>query len=230
MFIMSENVVILLRLLLAFVLSGLIGLEREIHGRAAGLKTHILVSVGSTLIMLTSIYMAETFTGITSADPSRIAAGVVTGIGFIGAGTILRSRASVVGLTTAASLWASAGVGLAVGCGFYVGAIFATALILFSLIFLGGFEKKIIRKELCKSLEIRTSSGANQLHQIRGILADYNAQIKNLEIDKLEQSDIIKLRIDLQLDSDRQSKQIVADILKIEGVEKAEWVDTKKSK
>lgn len=230
MFIMSENAIILFRLLLAFVLSGLIGLERETHGRAAGLRTHILVGVGSTLIMLTSIYMTEVFTGATSADPTRVAAGVVTGIGFIGAGTILRFRASVMGLTTAASLWASAGVGLAIGCGFYIGAVFTTALILFSLIFLGRFEKKIIRKELSKSLEVRTSSGANQLHQIRGVLADYNTQIKDLEIDKLEQSDIIKLRIDLKLDSDKQSKQIVADILKIEGVEEAKWTDVRKSK
>lgn len=211
------------RLILAVVLSGLIGLERETHGRAAGLRTHILVGIGSTLIMLTSIFIAQSNLGTVSADPGRVAAGVVTGIGFIGAGTILRFRASIKGLTTAASLWASAGVGLAVGCGFFKGAILATVLILFCLISLGRFERRIIRKDIYKYLEVKTSSGANQLQQIRGILADYKTQIKNLEIDKLEQPDMIKLKINLKLTSDEENERIISDILRIEGVQEASW-------
>ncbi len=142
---MVGDIEIIKRLVIAAILSGLIGLERETHGRGAGFRTHILVCLGSTLIMLTSIHIFEIYKGVASVDPSRIAAQVVSGIGFLGAGTILRFRASVRGLTTAASLWAVAGIGLAVGNGFYVGAYATTALILITLFFLSKVES-IIRK------------------------------------------------------------------------------------
>ncbi|HDM37714.1 MAG TPA: MgtC/SapB family protein, partial [Candidatus Omnitrophica bacterium] len=90
------------------------------------------------------------------ADPGRVAAGVVTGIGFIGAGTIIRFRASVRGLTTAASLWVTAGIGLAIGSGFYLGALITTALILFALVFLGRFERFISKKKMSKDATYRT--------------------------------------------------------------------------
>ena len=143
---MIGNIDVIYRLILAVILSGLIGLEREIHGREAGLRTHILVGIGASLIMLTSIYIASQYAMSNSADPGRVAAGVVAGIGFIGAGTIIRSRASIKGLTTAASLWATAGIGLAIGSGFYLGALITTILILFSLIFLGRIERFIARR------------------------------------------------------------------------------------
>ncbi len=143
---MIEDIDAIFRLLLSVVLSGLIGLERESHGREAGLRTHILVGIGATLIMLTSVYISKQYGLGNSADPGRVAAGVVTGIGFIGAGTIIRFRASVRGLTTAASLWVTAGIGLAIGSGFYLGALITTALILFALVFLGRFERFISKK------------------------------------------------------------------------------------
>jgi putative Mg2+ transporter-C (MgtC) family protein len=142
---MIEDIDVIFRLILAVLLSGLIGLERETHGREAGLRTHILVGLGATLIMLTSIYLAHQHGVGNPADPGRVAAGVVTGIGFIGAGTIIRFKASVKGLTTAASLWASAGIGLAIGCGFYLGALVTAGLILFVLVFLGRLERFITR-------------------------------------------------------------------------------------
>lgn len=117
------------RLFLAAALGGIIGFEREKHSkRVAGFRTHILVSMGSSLIMLISMYIFEIYAGKAPVDPARIAAGVVTGIGFLGAGTIIRSGESVKGLTTAASLWTVSGIGLAVGCGFYI-AGWATAII-----------------------------------------------------------------------------------------------------
>ena len=126
---------IILRLVLAVVLSGLIGFERQIHRRTAGLRTHILVSLGSCLIMLTSMYVFDIYKNVTSLDPSRIAAGVITGIGFLGAGAIMREREGVKGLTTAASLWVVAAIGLAVGCGFYNAAAYTTILTLVVLLF-----------------------------------------------------------------------------------------------
>jgi putative Mg2+ transporter-C (MgtC) family protein len=133
---MISDTQVVLRLFLAAALGGIIGFEREKHNRRiAGLRTHILVSVGSALIMLVSIYVFYSYTGKTAVDPARIAAGVVTGIGFLGAGTIIRSGESVKGLTTAASLWTVSGIGLAVGCGFYI-AGWATTIIALATLYL----------------------------------------------------------------------------------------------
>ena len=137
---MLSDLQVVLRLFLAAALGGIIGFEREKHNRGmAGFRTHILVSIGSSLIMLVSIYIFEIYAGKAPVDPARIAAGVVTGIGFLGAGTIIRSGESVKGLTTAASLWTVSGIGLAVGCGFYIAAC-ATAVIAFAALY---FLRKI---------------------------------------------------------------------------------------
>lgn len=138
---------IIFRLILSVFLSGLIGLERQVHRRYAGLRTHILVSLGSCLIMLTSLYVFDIYRDKASLDPARIAAGVITGIGFLGAGAIIRDRDGVKGLTTAASLWVASGIGLAVGCGFQRGAIYTTALALIVLFFLRYFEDILFGKD-----------------------------------------------------------------------------------
>jgi putative Mg2+ transporter-C (MgtC) family protein len=140
---MLSNIIVIQRLLLSFVLGGIIGLEREKKGSSAGLRTHILVCMGSSLIMLTSLYIFEVYKGIATVDPSRIAAGVVTGIGFIGAGTIITSRAKAKGLTTAASIWVSSAIGLAAGCGFWLAAIITTVMTFIALAFLKHLEKKL---------------------------------------------------------------------------------------
>ncbi len=125
-----------LKLGLAVLLGGAVGLEREASDKPAGLRTHILICLGSALMMILSIRVAQDF-AVTAADPGRIAQGVITGIGFLGAGTILHSRGGVTGLTTAATTWAVAGVGLALGSGFYLLAAAAAILILAVLWVLG---------------------------------------------------------------------------------------------
>lgn len=145
---MLTDMQIIGRLTLSVVLSGLIGLERQIHRHSAGLRTHILVSLGSCLIMLTSLYVFDIYNSKVPLDPTRIAAGVITGIGFLGAGAIIRDNVGIRGLTTAASLWVVAGIGLAVGCGFYTAAGFASALALTVLFFLRHFEEKVIDKKI----------------------------------------------------------------------------------
>lgn len=144
---MITNGQIFVRLMLSVILSGFIGLERQLHRRTAGLRTHILVSLGSCLIMLTSLYVFDIYKDKVPLDPSRIAAGVITGIGFLGAGAIIRERADVKGLTTAASLWIVAGLGLAVGVGFYSASILTTILALAVLLLLRHFESAIFFKE-----------------------------------------------------------------------------------
>jgi len=124
----SWDTSILCRLLLAALLGGLIGFERETGGKPAGMRTHALVCLGSALFMIISVSSPEFASGTRTVDPGRIAAGVVTGVGFLGAGTILRAGGSVRGLTTAASVWTVAAIGLAVGVGYYMTAAVATAL------------------------------------------------------------------------------------------------------
>ena len=141
---------VIIRTILSAVLGGVIGMEREIHSHEAGLRTHILVCMGSSLIMLTSLYVFDIYKEINVVDPSRIAAGAITGIGFIGAGAIIRYGGSIKGLTTAASLWITAGVGLAVGCGFYLAGIFTTIVTVAVLLILRNFEKDLLKKEEVK--------------------------------------------------------------------------------
>ncbi len=128
-----------IRLLLAALLGALIGLERELHGRAAGLRTHLLVGMGSALAMIVSLHFGEVYGSLApdatsvQVDPARLAYGVMAGIGFIGAGTIIRHGIGIRGLTTAASLWSTASVGLACGFGMKYIAIFAATVVVFVL-------------------------------------------------------------------------------------------------
>lgn len=220
---MVNDVEMILRLILAAILSGLIGYEREIHGRAAGLRTHILVCIGATLIMLTSMHIFEIYRGLATPDPARIAAQVVSGIGFLGAGTILRFKASVRGLTTAASLWSVAGIGLAVGSGLYVPAVVTTILILATLFFLTRIEKLILRKDWYKILEVETKSGASQLEDIRSILSEYEIEIKDFEVQKAASENDMILRMSLKLLTNEYDNEIVSKIRQLEGVKKANW-------
>ena len=132
---------IIVRLSLALILGGIIGMERQQKQRPAGFRTYIIVCLGATLACITNVYMVTYLGG---GDPARIPAQVISGIGFLGAGTILVTRNShVKGLTTAAGLWSVATIGVAVGCGFYTGAIICTLAIEFSLAFLMYFDKKL---------------------------------------------------------------------------------------
>ena len=137
---MVSDYEMVLRLLSAVICSGLIGLEREFARHEAGLRTHIMVCLGSTLIMLTSVSIFDIYKTQANVDPSRIAAGVITGIGFLGAGTIIRSPEGVRGLTTASSLWVVASLGLAIGLGLYKTALVVTVLTLIVLLVLRKFE------------------------------------------------------------------------------------------
>ena len=143
---MITDIDMMARILVAVFLSAMIGLEREMWRHEAGLRTHILVCVGSTLIMLTSLHVFDIYKAQAPLDPTRIAAGVITGIGFLGAGTIMRSPEGVRGLTTASSLWVVAALGLSVGCGFFKASIFVTFIVLVVLLLLRRFEKRLLKK------------------------------------------------------------------------------------
>ena len=141
---MESHWVLCLRLLLAAVLGGAVGLERELAGKPAGLRTNLLIAMGAALFTHVSLAIPAA-TGI--GDPARIAAQVVAGVGFLGAGTIIHARHAVHGLTSAATVWVVAGLGVAVGAGAEHDAVFATLLVLLALVTLGSVERRLLGRE-----------------------------------------------------------------------------------
>ena len=134
------------KIILSVILSGLIGYERGKRHKGAGLRTHILVGVGSTLIVLTSLFLFEKYKDVTTIDPTRMITGIVTGIGFLCAGTIIQAESRVRGLTTAAALWIVSGVGIAVGAGHYSAAVIVSIVVFFVLVRMRSLELSIEKK------------------------------------------------------------------------------------
>lgn len=172
---------IIIRLVLSAVVGGLIGMEREVNNRPAGLRTHVLVTLGSALIMLVSI---DGFYGLIDrapGDPARLASQVVSGIGFLGAGTIMRTGNNINGLTTAASLWVSAGIGLAIGSGYYLGGIVTGVIVLVTLMSLGFFEKRILKKKY-RTIDVVSSNRPGIIGQIGTLFGKHYVSIKDISI------------------------------------------------
>jgi len=214
---------ILFRLLFAALLSGAIGFEREFHGRAAGFRTHILLCIGSTLVMLTSMHIFDIYSSRVSPDPARIAAGVITGIGFLGAGTIMHFKSAVRGLTTAASLWVVAGIGLAVGSGLYYGAFFTTVLTMITLMLFSRMEHSMIRKDWYRTVVIETRDGADQLKAIRDVLGEYRSEITDFEVARTPDGVGVLLKVGLKLYETRDSDQIIGELSHLDGVKHVKW-------
>lgn len=186
---MIGNVEILSRLLMAALLGSLIGFERERLNWAAGLRTHMLVCVGASLMMLVSAFgFADALTQKNVVlDPSRVAAQVVSGIGFLGAGSILLRGEVVRGLTTAASLWSVAGIGLAVGGGMYTAAIGATVIILIILAGMKPIERRFISVKQQRSIQLLAERGTVSLDSIHKALGTGSVRVKQLIVQQFEE-------------------------------------------
>lgn len=220
---------IALRLLLSVVLGGVIGFERERHNRPAGFRTHILVCSGSALIMMVSAYgftgqMGEGFL----ADPGRIAAGVVTGIGFLGAGTILQQRGSVRGLTTAATIWVVSGVGLAAGVGFYLGATLTTVFVLISLLLLRKAESVFFSRRRMNNLRVRAVDQPGLLGSIGAELGDRMVNIRQTElgdpeIDEKSGQQIITIDFLVEMPGGLQLTELFDALYKIDEIREIIW-------
>jgi putative Mg2+ transporter-C (MgtC) family protein len=209
--------VLLIRLLTATILGGLIGMERESKKRAAGFRTHVLVSVGSALVMVSSEYIFSQYKGLTNLDPGRLGAQVISGIGFLGAGTIIREGANVKGLTTAASLWVVSCVGLAAGMGFYEAAILSTGIIYLTLVLLRKFENVVYKSENTIEFSLKITDNPAQLGEVELLIKKVGANITNVEFVS-EGKDEMYLKFFLKL-SKRQSKEtVLRDIMNLSGV------------
>jgi len=204
------NLDILVRLAVSALLGGIIGFERERHNRWAGFRTHILVSVGSCLIMITSVEMARLYPD--SADPGRLAAQVVSGIGFLAAGTILHSASRVRGLTTAATLWTMAGVGLATGLGLYTAAVAATILTFIVLAFFGRWQNAIRRSRYSErwiiDLDIPQIEEYN--YTLFTALENFSIVINSIKIDRAD--NLNKITIDMQVPFGFDESVLLSDL------------------
>jgi putative Mg2+ transporter-C (MgtC) family protein len=219
----------LLRLALAAALGGLIGVEREIREREAGLRTHLLVALGSALFTIVSAYGFHAFLAsgqsVVRADPTRIAAQIVTGIGFLGAGAIIRQGLSIRGLTTAATLWVVAAIGLAAGAGYYSAAVITTALVLVSLWPLRILAFRMLHRfrpedgRLLVELPAGVSPGA-----VIDEVERCGARIEMIEVS--QEGDRRRLQLDVELPREEGgSTALVARIADVEDVAEVRWTD-----
>ena len=173
-----------LRLLLAFVLGGIIGVEREMRDQPAGFRTHIILAIGSALLGIISINAARHYGNLRVGDPTRIAAQVVSGIGFLGAGAIFKIGVNVRGLTTAATLWSTAAIGLAAGMGCPEGAVFTTALVMFSLLLLRKVERMLLATKPKLHLYVSAYDSPNIMGEIERVLNNLCFKIDFVQIDR----------------------------------------------
>lgn len=223
----SEGEVVL-RLISSAIAGGIVGMEREANNRPAGLRTHILVTLGSALIMLISIYGFQGLGAFRSGgEPARLAAQVVSGIGFLGAGTILRTGNHIKGLTTAASIWVCGGIGLALGSGYYLGGIATTVIVLFTLRSLGYLQRKVLKRKY-KHLIIQSKERVGLIGDIGQVLGKNNISIKDIKVNS-EDSEVdnedcmMEIRFTVKVPSKLITEHFFDDILNVEGVQSALW-------
>lgn len=207
------------RLLLAVVLGGAIGWQRERTEKPAGFRTHILVCVGAALFTLIS---AVGFFG-TGADPARVASNIVVGIGFLGAGTIWRTGASVQGLTTAANLWTVAAIGTAAGLGYYFGAVATAVIVLGVLTIFKEIELRILRRGI-GHLVLVISDRPGQLGRIGTVLGGVGVNIEHVEISE-RMDDRVMLQLTLRLPTRTSRDEVLVALGDLEGVQQVRWED-----
>lgn len=176
----SLNIMIAAKLALAIVCGGAIGFERELSRKAAGLRTNVLICMGSALFMIVSRHIGG---GAPYTDPARLVAQVVTGVGFIGAGVILQARGSITGLTTAATIFVVSAVGIAIGEGMFGAALLSTTLIIIVLVALRRVERFVIRRQRMFHYSLKTRDPAQFLENLLDLLGRQNLQLEDFDVD-----------------------------------------------
>lgn len=220
-----DNADLAIRLLLSVLLGGLIGIERERKNHAAGLRTHILVCLGSCLIMLLSMYGFAAFADEPNVrlDPARLAAQVITGVGFLGAGTILFTGKAITGLTTAASVWVVMAIGLAVGAGFYMPAGLAAVLVLLILWGLNIVEKRYVKHHRECEIVVVADAHAHIVESLQKLLAERGAKLTRIRFgDETAATDgglpLQHIRLHLMLPYREQLLAVADQLHRLEGV------------
>lgn len=200
------------------MLGGLVGFERETHNRPAGLRTHMLVCVGSALLMMVSLEVAGGSAGRGTADPGRIAAQVVSGIGFLGAGTIMREGLTIRGLTTAASLWVVAALGLAAGAGFYTAAAIATLVTIATLMIMGRFERWAFNRAAEHTLRLQVADRPGQLGKAASILGEHGVNIRSVDITPTEDGTVLDTLLLVTFPQGLKREELLERLASLEGI------------
>ncbi|WP_321279091.1 MgtC/SapB family protein [Marinifilum fragile] len=208
------------RLLFSFFIGAIIGLEREAHRQPAGLRTHILICMGASLIMLLSIYIPQTFQNFQNGDPGRIAAQVVSGIGFLGAGAIMKFGVNVKGLTTAASIWVIAALGLTIGAGMYMGAIIGATILLISLIAMDAIEKKLFPGKFIKRLHIHVKSKEVSPDDFKHILKKHQIAIRTIDVEQHYDENRISYYLTVQISERVKLNKLTSELGSIPGIKR----------
>jgi putative Mg2+ transporter-C (MgtC) family protein len=211
-----------LRLLVALAFGGLIGLERSHHGRPAGFRTHALVCLSTALLMLVTVYETRWFPGISQGrialDPTRLAQGIMTGIGFLGAGTIMKDGLSVRGLTTAASVWITAAIGILVGIGFWFPATLATALTLGTLSVFRWIEDQLPARSYTRFVLRFASGDVMPEGEVRSLLASHGFGVTNLSYRMEAEHGFFEYRMTLRSDRDGNAGELSRALSRMESV------------
>jgi len=206
------------KLVLAMVLGGLVGLEREITNRPAGFRTHTLVCMGSTLVMVTSMHLFRLYHDIVNLDPARLGAQVISGIGFLGAGTILKDKTRVRGLTTAASLWVVACIGLAVGAGLYGLSILVAVLAYVTLILLKKMEGFLKQRSEIEEIELDIRNVPGQIAKVTECMGRLNVQIRDIKIEPTDEP-WVQTKFYVMLPRGMKREELMEELKTVEGVE-----------
>lgn len=210
---------VILRLIVAAILGGLIGLEREMHSQPAGLRTHIILVLGAALAMCISINLSMQFhTAATNGDPERLAAQVISGIGFLGAGAIFRFGAGVKGLTTASSLWTAAIVGLAVGAGYFAVGVTTTVIVLFVLKGLDFAEKKYLHARMTRTIIIKGTDRPGFVDDVKSALSKFNIALKSVNLVKNLRNNEIQIETLAKVLPDQDLDAIVGAMSRMNGL------------
>jgi putative Mg2+ transporter-C (MgtC) family protein len=213
---------IALRLVASLVVGGLIGLERSYHGRPAGFRTHSLVCLSTSLLMLVTVYETRWFPNVTqgriSLDPTRMAQGIMTGIGFLGAGTIIRDGLSVRGLTTAASIWITAAIGILVGIGFYFPALMSTVLTLGTLSVFRWIENQIPSQFYAQFVVRFARDKAMPEEEMRQLLTNYGFTVANLNYRLDVEADFFEYQMVIRTNRGENASKLTQELNKVESV------------
>ena len=210
---------IILRVLLGAVLGAAVGLERERHDQPAGLRTHMILVIGATLAMVLSVNIGYLFARPgTPSDPARLAAQVISGIGFLGAGAILRYGFTVKGLTTASSLWTMAIVGLTVGAGYYLISVIVTMLMLVVLAFLNIIENRFVRTSVSRFIQIEADYHKGVVKSVRRIVEKFSESLVSFTIQKNIKSKRLRIQVVARISRDQKLEELIELVSDIDGV------------
>jgi putative Mg2+ transporter-C (MgtC) family protein len=194
------NIYLVGRLLLAAVLGGMVGLERELGHKPAGIRTNMLICLGAALFTIISYEMATGFGG----DHTRIAAQIIPGIGFIGAGVVIRERGTVIGITSAATIFVVASIGMAVGSGLYVTGIFTALLLLASLVVIGNLEKRLGLHMQLMNFRVTAAAGANTVERIRQIVDEIGIHTRSWSTHRTEEGMLVEFEAEVAVPQQRE--------------------------